>query len=158
MFFRPSDTYHKVCTHNVRAEAVNPSSAHLWTKIKNRSLAAKSQSDKKSSPQGGNLVWYMLALGVLLLLMVTMFNSGSGQPLGFSDLLKLVEVSGKDANGKEGVGYIDVADPTTAQPQQRVRIRDYQRHRRRQLERRRQGDATAIVSSRAGAAPSDGKN
>src|SRR4029079_16076354 len=46
----------------------------------------------------------------------------SGLTLGFSDLLKLIDVSGKDANGKEGVGYIDVPDPTTAQPQQRVRI------------------------------------
>jgi len=36
------------------------------------------QPDKKSSPQSGNLVWYMLGLGVLLLLMVTMFQSGSG--------------------------------------------------------------------------------
>jgi cell division protease FtsH len=82
------------------------------------------QSDKKSSPQGGNLVWYMLALGVLLLLMVTVFSSGSGQQLGFSDLLKLIEASGKDANGKEGIGYIDVSEPTTAHPQQRVRIKD----------------------------------
>ena len=49
------------------------------------------QSDKKSTPQGGNLVWYMLALGVLLLLMVTVFNNGTSVPLGFSDLLKLVE-------------------------------------------------------------------
>jgi cell division protease FtsH len=82
------------------------------------------QPDKKSSPQGGNLVWYMLALGVLLLLMVTVFQSGSGVGLGFSDLLKLIEASGKDANGKEGIGYIDVPDPTTARPQQRARISD----------------------------------
>src|SRR4051812_36812020 len=82
------------------------------------------QPDKKSSPQSGNLVWYMLALGVLLLLMVTVFQSGSGATLGFSDLLKLIEASGKDANGKEGIGYIDVPDPTTARPQQKARISD----------------------------------
>jgi cell division protease FtsH len=81
-------------------------------------------ADKKSSPQGGNLVWYMLGVGVLLLLMVTMFNSNSGQTLGISDLLNLINVSGKDANGKEGIGYIDVPDPSTARPQQRARIRD----------------------------------
>ena len=80
--------------------------------------------DKKPVPQSGNLVWYMLALGVLLLLMVTMFNSNTGQQLGFSDLLKLINVSGKDANGKEGAGYIEVADPSSTQPNQRIRISD----------------------------------
>src|SRR5436190_19659915 len=85
------------------------------------------QPDKKSSPQGGNLVWYMLALGVLLLLMVTVFSTSSGQPLGFSDLLKLIDATGKDPkdpNGKQGPGYIDILDPTTARPQQRLRISD----------------------------------
>jgi cell division protease FtsH len=51
-------------------------------------------SDKKPSQQGGgNLVWYMLGLGVLLLLMVTIFNSGTQQQIGWSDLLKLVEAA-----------------------------------------------------------------
>jgi cell division protease FtsH len=67
----------------------------------------------------------MLALGVLLLLMVTVFSNSSGQPLGFSDLLKLIDASGKDANGKpQGPGYIEIPDPTTARPQQRLRISD----------------------------------
>jgi cell division protease FtsH len=86
--------------------------------------AGDKQPEKKSSPQGGNLVWYMLALGVLLLLMVTVFSNSSGQPLGFSDLLKLIDATGKDANGKEGPGYIEIPDPTTARPQQRLRISD----------------------------------
>jgi cell division protease FtsH len=86
--------------------------------------SGEKQPDKKSSPQGGNLVWYMLALGVLLLLMVTVFSNSSGQPLGFSDLLKLIDATGKDANGKQGPGFIDVPDPTTARPQQRLRISD----------------------------------
>jgi len=81
-------------------------------------------TDKKSSPQGGNLVWYMLGLGVLLLLMVTMFNKDGGVTLGFSDLLKLIDVSGKDSNGKASAGFIDVPDPTTARPQQKARISD----------------------------------
>src|SRR4029079_2717625 len=85
---------------------------------------SEKQADKKSSPQGGNLVWYMLALGVLLLLFVTMFSTNSGVTLGISDLLNLISVSGKDANGKEGVGYIDIPDPTTTRPQQRARIKD----------------------------------
>ncbi|HVT29331.1 MAG TPA: ATP-dependent zinc metalloprotease FtsH [Lacipirellulaceae bacterium] len=67
-------------------------------------------TDKKSAPQGGNLVWYMLGLGVLLLLMVTLFNNNSGLTIRFSDLLKLV-----DATGKGGAGYVDVPDPNSTQ-------------------------------------------
>src|ERR1700754_5037663 len=58
-------------------------------------------AEKKPSQQGGNLVWYMLGLGVLLLLMVTIFNSGSGVTLGFSDLLQLIEVSGDGETSKD---------------------------------------------------------
>ena len=70
------------------------------------------QPEKKSPPQSGNLVWYMLGLGVLLLLMVTMLNGGSEQTMGWSDLLRLVEASGKD-----GPGYADVVDRSGTQPQ-----------------------------------------
>src|SRR3954452_8982287 len=84
---------------------------------------SEKQPDKKSSPQGGNLVWYMLGLGVLLLLMVTMFTNSSSVTLGYSDLLKLIEASGKDSNGKEGRGYVDIVDSSTTQPQH-VRISD----------------------------------
>src|SRR4051812_6175717 len=86
--------------------------------------SGEKQPDKKSSPQGGNLVWYMLALGVLLLLMVTVFSNSSAQPLGFSDLLKLIDATGKDLKGKQGPGFIDIPDPTTARPQQRLRMSD----------------------------------
>ena len=75
-------------------------------------------SDKKPVPQtGGNLVWYMLGLGVILLLMVTIFNSGTDQSPGWSDLLKLVE-----ASGPGGTGFVDVPDATT--PNQLIRISD----------------------------------
>ena len=69
-------------------------------------------AEKKPTPQtgGGNLVWYMLGLGVLLLLMVTLFNSGNELRPGWSDLIKLVEVSGKN-----GTGYVDIADPSNTQ-------------------------------------------
>src|SRR4051812_23705615 len=75
-------------------------------------------SEKKASPQGGNLVWYMLGLGVLLLLMVTMLSNNGGQKIGFSELLRLVE-----ASGKGGPGYIEFNDPTSSQPQ-RIRVSD----------------------------------
>src|SRR4051812_23209159 len=66
-------------------------------------------SDKKATPQpGGNIVWYLLGLGVLLLLMVTIFQSGSQQRVGWSDLLRLVEASGKD-----GTGSIEINDTSS---------------------------------------------
>src|SRR5262245_66403246 len=80
--------------------------------------SANDKSDKKPAPQSGNLVWYMLGLGVLLLLMVTMFSNGGGQQLGFSDLMKLVE-----ASGKGGPGYIDVIETQGGHPP-KVRISD----------------------------------
>ena len=76
-------------------------------------------SDKKPAQQGGgNLVWYMLGLGVILLLMVTIFNSNTEQSIRWSDLLKLVEASGTDDSGKPtGPGYVDVIDNSTGKPQ-----------------------------------------
>jgi cell division protease FtsH len=56
-------------------------------------------ADKKAPQQGGNLVWYMLGVGVLLLLMVTMLSSGNEHKLHWSDLLRLVEASDKGGNG-----------------------------------------------------------
>jgi cell division protease FtsH len=70
--------------------------------------------EKKAPQQGGNLVWYMLGLGVLLLLMVTMFSSGSELEIGWSDLIRLVEAS--DTRAKGAPGYVDVDDPSSAQP------------------------------------------
>jgi cell division protease FtsH len=69
-------------------------------------------SDKKTPQQGGNLVWYMLGVGVLLLLMVTMLSSGNEHKLYWSDLLRLVE-----ASGKGGVGAINVVDRNSNPPQ-----------------------------------------
>ena len=65
-------------------------------------------ADKKPAPQGGNLVWYMLGLGVLLLLMVTMFTSGS-EP---DDRLERSAAAGRSqrSQGRTEHGYIDVAD------------------------------------------------
>src|SRR3954453_11146561 len=71
---------------------------------------ARDKPEKKTS--GGNLVWYMLGLGVLLLLLLTIFNISSSLTLGFSDLLKLVR-----ASGKGGPGFIEIVDPTSGQPQ-----------------------------------------
>src|SRR4051812_9170621 len=70
----------------------------------------KSPEKKPAQQGGGNLVWYMLGLGVLLLLMVSIFNTGSQQVIGWSDLLRLVE-----ATGEGGPGDIEVPDPSSTQ-------------------------------------------
>jgi cell division protease FtsH len=74
------------------------------------------QADKKAPQQGGNLVWYMLGVGVLLLLMVTMLSSGTEHTVYWSDLLRLVE-----ASGKGGSGSVDIVD-RNGNPPQRWRI------------------------------------
>jgi cell division protease FtsH len=76
------------------------------------------QADKKAPQQGGNLVWYMLGVGVLLLLMVTMLSSGTEHTVYWSDLLRLVE-----ASGKGGKGSVDIED-RSGNPPQRWRISD----------------------------------
>ncbi len=79
-------------------------------------------SDKKPPQQSGALVWYMLGLGVLVLLMVTFFNSGNEQKITWSELLQLVEVSGPP-DLPSATGYIDVVDNSGARPQ-KVRVSD----------------------------------
>src|SRR5688572_29855688 len=66
------------------------------------------QSDKKPAQQGGNLVWYMLGLGVLLLLMVTLFTTSKEPDIGWSDLLRLVEAS--DPLDNNAPKYIEIED------------------------------------------------
>jgi cell division protease FtsH len=66
-------------------------------------------NDKKQPQQSGNLVWYMLGLGVLLLLMVTLFTSGTDEKIWWTDFLTLVEAS--DPLDKNAKHHIDIVDP-----------------------------------------------
>jgi cell division protease FtsH len=68
-------------------------------------------AEKKPVQQSGNLVWYMLGLGVLLLLMVTMFSGTGEQTIWWSDFLRLVE-----ASSPGGDGQIDVDDRASTDP------------------------------------------
>jgi cell division protease FtsH len=79
------------------------------------------QADKKQPQQGGNLVWYMLGLGVLLLLMVTMFSSGSYETIRWSDFVNLIKAS--DPEKKDATGYI-IVDDTTGSGHEKVRYGD----------------------------------
>jgi cell division protease FtsH len=73
-------------------------------------------SEKKPAQQGGgNLVWYMLGVGVLLLLMVTIFKTGNQEQVMWSDLLKLVERSGEGGPGFIETTKINGAETTRVQ-------------------------------------------
>jgi cell division protease FtsH len=76
-------------------------------------------AEKKPSQQGGNFVWYLLGLGVLLLLLVTVFSSVSEQDIRWSDLEKLIAASNPAHPAEER--YYDVTDHSTARPQ-KIRI------------------------------------
>jgi len=76
--------------------------------------------EKKSSQQNGNLVWYMLGLGVLLLLMVTMFNSKSEPVIAWSDLIRLIE---QNPSNESATKYVDVEDRSST-PGKKIRVSD----------------------------------
>ena len=77
--------------------------------------------EKKPQQQGGNFVWYMLGLGVLVLLMVTMFNRGSELSLTMSEFERLIEASNPDR--PEDERSIVVEDKSTAQ-RRKIRLSD----------------------------------
>src|SRR5215207_8666036 len=71
--------------------------------------------EKKASPQNNNLLWYLLGLGVLLLLLVTVWGSQHKLTIQWSNLEKLIVASNPKA--PEGtVKYIIHVDETTKPP------------------------------------------
>jgi cell division protease FtsH len=78
--------------------------------------APKSKSpDKKPAPQANNLLWYLLGLGVLLLLLVTVWGAQDKLTILWSDFERLVVASNPDA--PEGSPkYIKFIDRTKATP------------------------------------------
>lgn len=60
-----------------------------------------SNPDKKQPSQGGNFVWYLLALGVGVLFLVTMLSTGSEREISWSDLERLIVASKIDDDGYE---------------------------------------------------------
>jgi cell division protease FtsH len=76
-------------------------------------------ADKKPPQQGGNFVWYMLGLGVLVLLTVTIFGSRSEVQILMSEFERLVEASNPDRPEHER--SIVVEDRSTTQ-RQKIRL------------------------------------
>lgn len=61
--------------------------------------------ERKTPPMGGNFVWYLLALGVGTLFLVTLLGSDNAVEIPYSELIRLIE-KGAPAENKDA--YIDV--------------------------------------------------
>ena len=69
----------------------------------------KSQGTGERKPnQGGSFVWYLIGLGVLLLLLLTVFAKTGETQLAWSDLERLVRAS--DANNPNSTNSIEITD------------------------------------------------
>jgi cell division protease FtsH len=72
--------------------------------MKNDRDPLRKVGEKKPSPINNNVVWFLLVLGVLTLLAVSMMTGGPDEKIQYSDLLELIKVS----DAKDGNNYIDV--------------------------------------------------
>ena len=81
--------------------------------MENSDESGKKSADKRQSPQGGNLVWYMLGIGVVLLLAMSIYQGNSELEIGYSDLVRLIKATGD----LENPGSIEVEVGTKAKPQ-----------------------------------------
>jgi len=75
----------------------------------------KNASEKKTTPQGNNLVWYVLGLMVLLLLLGTVWGGNDRLTLKWSDLEELIAVSNPESK-TPGNNFITVEDTSTKTP------------------------------------------
>ena len=80
-------------------------------------------SEKKLPQQSGNFVWYLLGLGVLLLLMVTIITSRNETRIRMSDFVRFVKASNPVTHKDKNERYIDVEDRSSAPPET-VRLSD----------------------------------
>jgi cell division protease FtsH len=76
---------------------------------------SKSPEKKPAAPQGSNLLWYLLGLGVLLLLLVTVLGAENKLTLQWSDFEALVKASNPEAP-KDADKYIIFRDETVKPP------------------------------------------
>jgi cell division protease FtsH len=65
----------------------------------------KSPPERKAPPLGGNLIWYLLFLGIGILFFVSLMRPDSQQEIDYMDLVKLIEQGAPQENPK---AFIDV--------------------------------------------------
>ena len=72
--------------------------------MKNERDPLRKSNDKKSSSINNNVVWFLLVLGVLTLLTVSLMTGGPDEKILYSDLLELIKV----VDNKDGKNYVEV--------------------------------------------------
>ena len=70
----------------------------------------KKPNEKKNAPQANNLVWYLLGLGIVLLLLATVWSGQERLSIGWSDLKRLVEAAHPDNEGTDKAHIIITLD------------------------------------------------
>ena len=60
--------------------------------MENKKEPARKPADRKNSALNNNVVWYLLALGVLTLLVVSLLTNVAEEVIPMSDLIKLVKI------------------------------------------------------------------
>lgn len=84
------------------------------TEQKQNTPEGKKSAANKPSGQGGSFVWYLLALGVVLLLMVSLFGRDSQVTLDWTEFKRLVEAS--DPADQNATASIKTDDLSTDPP------------------------------------------
>ncbi len=88
--------------------------------MENRKDPVRKPTEKKTSPMSNNVIWYLLVLGVLILIVLAWVNNGVEVVIPYSDLLALIKQKAPDEpargalivheNGTE-VRYSHLQDP-----------------------------------------------
>ncbi len=81
----------------------------------NSNESPRKPSDKKSPQQGGNLIWYMLGIGVVLLLAMSIWQGGAELEIRYSDLVRLIKAAAPN-DPDSGESYIDVTVGSETEP------------------------------------------
>ncbi|MEX0937861.1 MAG: ATP-dependent zinc metalloprotease FtsH [Pirellulales bacterium] len=76
--------------------------------MENSNDSDRKQQDKRTPQQGSNVIWYIIAATVVVLLVVSMWNSGTDAKLAWSDLVRLIKATDTDDAG--GLGSIVVTE------------------------------------------------
>ena len=84
----------------------------------NEAPAPKKPVEKKIPPKTSNTVLYLLAFGLVILLIFSVFTNQAEDDISYSQLLKLVE-----ASGEGGTGFIEI-EQGTGEARHRVRYSD----------------------------------
>jgi cell division protease FtsH len=61
------------------------------------------KNQEKKSPIGGNVVWYLLAMGVFVLFLVSILSGNRGPRLEYSYLVELINNSAHNRDGQEAI-------------------------------------------------------